>query len=369
MTNIQTITELPEYVAHLPEDKRMRFERVFRIDRSTGYCSVPETMRAWVTTRFGGLETVQHQHVIRVTNLVTFDGALYNPLRRRRSQSFHQSPPPSDDSFSQPLLYTAEDKFGRIYGSSCLTASNIAKWDGLCSILIFKDPDVLSFTQESIRDCLRTSLVWAERAHQYDPEARYFIWIWNSGAKAGASMAHAHAQMALTRGMHYAKVEWLRQAALRYSRQHGASFFDDLLAIHEDVGLAFQAGRLRGFFYLAAGRPKDTWIYGRAINDDLADAMYIALKGLVMGCGMQSFNVAILAPPLFPESNEEGWAEFPVIVRIGDRGAQNAVTSDIGALELYAQNVIPEDPFEVMAAWQHHRAETNYQAVLHSAIA
>jgi L-alanine-DL-glutamate epimerase-like enolase superfamily enzyme len=84
---------------------------------------------------------------------------------------------------------------------------------------------------------------------------------------------------------------------------------------------------------------------------------------------MQSFNVAILAPPLFPESNEEGWAEFPVIVRIGDRGAQNAVTSDIGALELYAQNVIPEDPFEVMAAWQHHRAETNYQAVLHSAIA
>jgi hypothetical protein len=96
MTNIQTITELPEYVAHLPEDKRMRFERVFRIDRSTGYCSVPETMRAWVTTRFGGLETVQHQHVIRVTNLVTFDGALYNPLRRRRSQSFHPAPPPSD---------------------------------------------------------------------------------------------------------------------------------------------------------------------------------------------------------------------------------------------------------------------------------
>jgi len=33
-------------------------------------------MRAWVTTRFSGLETVQHQQVIRVTNLVTFYGAL-----------------------------------------------------------------------------------------------------------------------------------------------------------------------------------------------------------------------------------------------------------------------------------------------------
>jgi hypothetical protein len=61
------------------------------------------------------------------------------------------------------------------------------------------------------------------------------------------------------------------------------SFFDDLLAIHEDVGLAFQAGRLRGFFYLAASCPKDAWIYERAIDDDLADVMYIALKGLIMG--------------------------------------------------------------------------------------
>jgi hypothetical protein len=35
-----------------------------------------QTMRAWVIPRFGGLETVQHQQVIRVINLVTFDGAL-----------------------------------------------------------------------------------------------------------------------------------------------------------------------------------------------------------------------------------------------------------------------------------------------------
>jgi hypothetical protein len=38
MISILTITELPKYVVHLPEDKRTRFERVFRVDLSTGCC-------------------------------------------------------------------------------------------------------------------------------------------------------------------------------------------------------------------------------------------------------------------------------------------------------------------------------------------
>ena len=354
MSQLLSITDLPERIAALPAAQRARFERIFRVDRVSGDCIIPETMRAWVEAQFGSLDVVAHQLVVRVTNLVTLDGALYNPLRRWRPQELGRTENITHgiDRFADPLRHTPEDPFGRVRGRACITASNIARWEGLCAVLIFDQTDPLAVTGAALRDYLCTSLEWAQRAHRHDPEARYFIWIWNGGPKSGASIPHAHAQLALGRGMHYAKVEWLRRAALAYRRQHGTTYFDDLLAAHEDVGLCFQAGRLRGFFYLAANRPKDVWIYGQAMDDDIADALHVVLQGLIARTEMRAFNVAILMPPLFPADDGEDWTGFPVIARLGDRGLPDAISSDIGALDLYAHNTIAEDPFQVKARWQ-----------------
>jgi hypothetical protein len=57
-------------------------------------------------------------------------------------------------------------------------------------------------------------------------------------------------------------------------------------------------------------------------------------------------------PPLFPADDGENWRGFPVIARVGDRGLPDAISADIGALDLYAHNTIAEDPFEVMTRWQ-----------------
>jgi len=351
-----TIVNLPERVAALPWAQRARFARIFRVDRTAADCLIPDAMRPWVESQFGSLGAVARQQVVRVTNLITFDGALYNPLRRWRPQTLSAAGNFAQgvdfDRFADPLRHTPEDPFGRVRGRACITASNIARWDGLCAVLIFDQPDPLAFTQDALRDYLRTSLEWAQRAHQYDPEARYFIWIWNGGPKGGASIPHAHAQLALGRGMHYARVEWLRQAALAYREKWGCDYFDDLLAAHVDIGLSIQAGRLRGFFCLTANRPKDAWIYGQALDDDLADALYVVLSGLVRRTNMRAFNVAILMPPLFPAGDSEDWRGFPVIVRLGDRGLPDAISADVGALDLYAHNTIAEDPFEVKARWE-----------------
>jgi hypothetical protein len=43
----------------------------------------------------------------------------------------------------------------------------------------------------------------------------------------------------------------------------------------------------------------------------------------------------------------EDWDGFPAMVRLVDRGDSKKVTSDIGAMELYASSVISSDPFEV----------------------
>lgn len=345
------ITDLPERIAALPSAARARMERLFHVDRVAGRCRIPDSMREWTRMQLGDIADVEQQQVVRVTNLVTWEGALYNPLRSKRPLHMRAAgadpAAAGDDIFAQPLRTTAEDVFGRVRGAHCITTGNIARWDGQCTVAIFDEPDPLAFTREHLRDYLRVALAWARAAHAQDAEARYLMWMWNGGVKAGASIPHAHAQMGLGRRMHYARVEGLRRAALDYRARHGAGYFTDWLAAHEDLGLCFDAAGLRGFANLAATRNKDLVVVGAGVNDQLADAMHAALRALVDRSGSGAFNVAILAPPVFAGA-EEDWRGFPTLVRIADRGSPAMLSSDIGALDVFAHNTIATDPFALV---------------------
>ncbi len=347
------ITDLPALIAQLPARQRERFERVFDVQVETGHCIVPDAMREWVTQRFGSISDVETQHLVRVTNQVTWEGAVFNPLRARRPLHSRPATPPSaanePNLFAQPLTMTTVDVFGRVVGAHCVTSSNLARWDGQCAVLIFQEPNPLAFTADHMRDYFRTALAWATRAHEADPDAHYFIWMWNGGPAGGASIPHAHAQLGLARRQHYARVEGLRRAALSYRRHYGADYFQDLLAAHADVGLSFEMEGLPGFVSLTPSRGKDTWIVGRAFDDQLAGAFAGALRALIERADLRAFDAAVLMPPLFGLHTED-WEGFPFIARIVDRGRPDALSSDIGALDLFAQNVIMHDPFAVHQA-------------------
>jgi hypothetical protein len=341
-----TITYLPERIAALPESAQARIARLFYIERSDGVCELPETMLEWVERQLGPIETVRHQRVIRVSNRVTYEGALYNELRARRPMRFQ---PPStaaqgEDIFADPLRTTSADVFGRVRGAYGITASNVSRWDGQCAVTIFDEPDPLKFTRAHLRDYFRIANDWARLANRHDAQARYFVWMWNGGVKAGASIPHAHAQMALGRGMHYARIEQLRAGALGYRRAYGVSYFDDVLAAHQDMGLTFQAAGVAGFVNLAAARNKDIMLLGTAIDDTLADALADTLRALIDKTGTAAFNVVLLAPPLFAGAQED-WSGFPVMLRLCDRGSPAMLSADIGALDIYAHNTISADPF------------------------
>lgn len=361
------ITDLPHLIEQLPVDRRARFERIFDVQRVEGRCAVPPTMRAWASQRFGSVDHVEQQHIVRVTNRVTWEGAIYNPLRARRPMPMfaaNGSAAGAVDLFADPERTTAADVFGRVRGEYCITTSNIARWDGQCAVLIFDEPDPLAFTRAHLRDYFRTALRWAEAAHQADPEARYLVWMWNGGPAGGASIAHAHAQLGLARDRHYAMAEGLRHAAIAYRAQHGANYFDDLFATHDDVKLSFMANGLRGFVSLTAARAKDTWLLGQVLDDTLADAVHDVLRAYIDRAGMQGFDVGVLLPPLFlpdkPDFSEKSglsggetihdWSGFPAIARIVDRGSPNAASSDVGSMDLFGQRVISEDPFRARAA-------------------
>jgi hypothetical protein len=171
--------------------------------------------------------------------------------------------------------------------------------------------------------------------------------MWNCLWKSGASIPHGHAQMSLTKGMHYGKVELLRRAASQYNTTFDRDYFADYYRMHEILGLGMTNGDVRMMAHLVPLKEKEVILFGKRLDDDLKRSLYCALACLTGDLGVTSFNLTIALPPL--AESGENWADFPVLVRMVDRGDPMNRTADFGAMELYASSVVSSDPFRVAA--------------------
>jgi len=310
-------------------------------------------MHPWIEKHFGSVEEVTEQRVAKVTNIITFEGALFNRLRGRRPIQAQDEldigarvlEASTDDPLRDPESNTPEDTFGRVKGESCISASNIAKYDAFHGMVVFHEHDPLRFSREAIIDYLETGWRWAEKAHELDSSAKYYFFMWNCLWKAGASLIHGHAQVLLSHDTHYAKIEGLRRAALRYRAKYGSDYFDDLYRVHLSLGLGLEREGVRIIASLSPIKDKEVILLGRQLDLSLEARIYEVLACLRDQMHVASFNLALATPPL--GETEEDWTEFPVLVRIVDRGDLKSAASDMGAMELYAASVISSDPFEV----------------------
>ncbi|MBM4431641.1 MAG: hypothetical protein FJ026_15050 [Chloroflexi bacterium] len=351
----RSIVDLGELVQALSVPDRERFERIFRVNSTVGELRAPDSMHEWIKKYFGSVEAVQRQRIVKVTNLITLEGALFNELRASRPMEARAG---SDllqtilsnvgDPFCQPLEGTPEDVFGRVQGKHCLTASNVAKCDTFHGLVIANEHNPLVFSAEGIRDYLDTALKWARKAHNVDKEARYFFFLWNCLWKSGASILHGHTQMTLGRGIHYAKVESLRRAALLYRIGHGANYFEDLYTVHKALGLTVDYQTARLLAYITPIKEKEVLLISERPDDHLKHAIYKVLQCFVERLGVTSFNLALYMRPI--DSVPEDWSGFPVVVRVVDRGDPHNKTADFGAMELYGNSVISSNPFQVADA-------------------
>ncbi len=368
--NRRTIADIAALVAALPAAERELFGRIFHLSTTVGRLRPPETMHGWIERHFGSVEAVLTQRIVKITNLVTMEASLFNDIRASRpietksDECFAKLVEESKGGpFCNPFQYTPEDVFGRVRGAHCVTASNIAKYDGFHGLVIFDEHDPLRFTAEEVGDYLDTALAWAYKAHQVDEEARYFFFMWNCLWRSGASILHGHAQMSLSRDIHYAKVEHLRRAALRYRAEHGSNYFRDLCAAHRALGLAFENGGTHILVHLTPIKEKEVLLISEpwpgpaprpCLDDDFKDSIYRVLRCFIDCLGVCSFNLALYLPPIDGGEGkpEEDWSGFPALVRIVDRGDVANRTADMGAMELYAASVVASDPFRVAEALQ-----------------
>jgi len=347
------IDNLDAVIDSLSSVERELFNRIYRVGISRGKLKPPQGMRAWIAEHFGSVDRTLEQKVIRVTNLITLEEALFNRLRASRPEGLRIDSQEStgeqenvyDGPFNDPLEKTPEDVFGRIEGKYCVTASNVAKYEGFHGVIVFKEADPLRFTREQVIDYIDTGCRWAQAAHAVDPEAKYFFFMWNCGGRAGASLPHGHAQVMLGRGRHYAKIEQLRLASLSYEQRHGANYFDDLYRVHRALDCGFEKNGVRVLACLTPVKEKETVLIAPALDHRLGETLYEVMACFRDSLGVSSFNIAVLLPPIAPV--EEDWEGFPVIARIVDRGSAHSRASDIGTMELYASTVISSDPFEI----------------------
>jgi galactose-1-phosphate uridylyltransferase len=356
----KSITDLDALIEGLPSEERELARRLFEVIPATGRMEVPEGMRGWVENAFGSVEAVREQRIIRVTDSVTLEGTLFNELRASRPFDASEAGGASNledeiesakgDPFCRPEEATPADVFGRVRGKHCVTASNVAKYDGFHGLIVFDDHDPLDLTPEKVDDYVSVALEWLRRAREADPEARYPFLMWNCLWRAGSSVVHGHAQVTAARGAHYPKVERLRRGAVTYAVEHGSDYFYDLYRVHEALGLAIEPPPgspqdVCGFVSLAPAKEKEAVLLGPDLGEHLRFFLARVLSRYTRDLGVSSFNVAFYMPPAPPTG--EDWSRFPVVVKVVDRGNSANRTSDIGAMELYAAPVVSSDPFRV----------------------
>lgn len=360
-----SVIELDGLLASLSMPDRELVERIYDIYTVQGELRPPPSMNGWIMQQFGTLEGVLKQKMIKIFNRITHEGAIYNALRAKRplesrdrlrieAQIIDAS---RLDPLDKPLQDTPEDLFGRVEGKYCVTASNIAKFDGLHGMIIFEGRNPLRFNKEKIVDYIDTSLKWAEKAQQLDPEAKYFLFIWNCLRRAGASLLHGHAQVCLGRHRHYSKIEGLRLDAERYKEKFGSNYFEDLFKAHDILGCGITRNEVKIMAHLTPAKEKEIFLFGPQLDQPFKERVFEVLACLRDRMQVSSFNLVITMPPL--GKTAESWEGFPVIARAVDRGDPRSGSCDIGSMELYACNVISGDPFQVAEILKKYLSEAH----------
>ncbi len=333
-----------------PEDKAL-FDRFFEIRSRRGRLVLPDQLKSWAEQNLGELGGVERQELVSVVNKFTFEGASFNKLRASRpvikEENFDFQKVLEESMGSHlcdPLSMTSEDTFGRIKGKHCITSANLAKYDALHSLIIFKKHNPLEFSEELIKDYFSVASKWFVEASKHNKGFIFPFLMWNSLWKAASSIVHGHMQVLLRDESHFPKARFFRNISVSYNENFSSDYFKDLFRVHEALGLGFDVKGAKVFVSLTPVKEKEVFIIARGSNSlvSVAPAFNHVLSRLVKS-GVMSFNFGAYIPPL---EDDGSWKDFPLILRIVDRGSLSKKTGDIGSMELYSgQSIIETDPF------------------------
>ncbi|RNF08940.1 uncharacterized protein Tco025E_07063 [Trypanosoma conorhini] len=368
---ISSVESLAEVLARLPRAREV-FERLYTVRNDSARLSIMPEFRARAEKMFSAyagsreelLRAIENQQVVEVRNVVTGETALFNSIRRFRPGGGGGNGGDAKERMSVSKLYTegsgadlcdfcdkqrtAHDIFGRITGKHAYTAANVAKLSKWHGLIITNVHNPLLFDADVIADIIAVSHRWFKRAHREDLLYVYPNLICDVGKRASASQIHFHVQMALTRGHYFAGIDQLQRAAVQYSERHGTSYWDELVLVHQMLGLAVRVGNSTVLSSVCPRKERELFVLSKDPEDpSFARAVALALMTLRDAAGVHSFSFAISYPPL-DTSNNYSLGKIPAIFRVIDRGSALDPRSDTGALEYFGSTYIAADPYAII---------------------
>ncbi|MBU1110578.1 hypothetical protein KKB83_03095 [Patescibacteria group bacterium] len=346
-----SLLNIPNIASQLNQQTREKFERVYEIRQEEGCLRLTDQMKPWVKENFGSIEVVEKQKVVRILNKITLKGASFNALRSQRPDQTHGINATLEEliqkthggPFCRAEEMTPEDAFGRIRGAYCITAANIAKSDIWHGVLIFHKHHPLDWEAEEITDFLATANQWFYKVHQEDSKANFPFLFWNCLWRAAASIVHGHMQMIVSSSPFAQKILLDRQTR-EYQGKYQSNYFADLYQIHNALGLTLPttSPEIKAFVPICPRREREIIIMSDNFDQKLWQAFAQIIVDYRNKLGVKSFNVGLTPLPL----NGEPQLNLPVIIEIIDRGDLSSNHSEIGSMEMFAQQVITHDPFE-----------------------
>lgn len=341
--------------------------RILRVSNSWGETKPPPTMAPFLEKQFGGASKVERQPIVRVDVLPLGEGTLFNAIRSRRPgmqidenrdkkiQGMIAESLERGDPFAKPLEGTPESTWGRVQGDHSISAENVAKFDAEHSLVVFEETHPLRFSREQVVDYLKTAHdIWG-RQNANNPEAVYPFLMWQALGKSASSVTHGHLQVVMAEGRHYSKIENLRKTAETYRDDFNANFWTDYEHLHDKLGLMIRRNGAVVMAHVAPIKEREIWMLGTEFNEEFMEDTSDLLDVYINRLGVRSFTLSVARPPV--SETKEDWTDFPVLLRLVDRGDPTSPTADIGAMELYAQSVVASDPYDVKRVLSEHWGE------------
>lgn len=347
------VVDLPNRVAALGIAERACFERLFVTSVTRDRRSPRADIRS---------EVPLTASIVRVSNRWTYEGTAFDPRRQRRTAPVNgmflrllqrcQTPGQScslcPDGGTLPVP---------VPDDHCLILDPRVKFDGYHALIAFTEHNPLIYTEAAIVSYLEAGAAWAEACYRDSQRADnepaiFYLFTWNCLC---GSLVHGRAQVVLHTRFPAPRLALLADAARRY-RVTGNNYFEDLWLAHYALGLGLEVGAVRVMASLTPIKERECLILAQVGDDwhNLARALLLVLTTLQADQphGLWSFNLAVYSP-LVPVT---GWEDWPVLVRVVDRGWPLLGVVDMGSMELYAEGIVANDPF-ILANALRQRAE------------
>jgi hypothetical protein len=408
---VRAMEDLCSWYAHGRTEHAELLRRMFSVSCTDSTSRVPSAMRLRFEEHGRNVSQFVRQRSVSVwSKALPAEGLAFNRVRAQRfmttgsSSAQAHAPPathaaellaqrwdklscPTSSDFCDPAALTMEDaRLGHLRSDEAYAFANMGRLTALHGVVSSRrTTNPLRLTRRDVSGMFVMAHEWFEAARTHYPdEAQLPTLTFDLLHAGGASQLHPHLQPHLYRERYPGKWEATRLAACAHGRAHGASYYDELAAVHAHLGLvvartahcvAFvgltSSGTSPEFSILGDGASHgQPLMHGRrALEEELGGLLHDLLRAAWVALGWTAMSSSCAFPPMDSRADGAGSASdgggnggggggggLPRYCKLvgRSRGGEEDAVSDISANELFEAPSVSHDVFEAAARIREH---------------